>query len=122
MFSITSKEDDRYWSEGTYDDWLAEMAGDRLIIERFANITDNSIIGVRAPYLRVGGNRQFEMMKDQLFIYDSSITAPLGRVPVWPYTLYFRMPHKCHGKALQQLSVIFYSYQNKPFARGSFLY
>ena len=35
----------RYWTTGTYDDWLAEMAGDRLIIERFANITDNSIIG-----------------------------------------------------------------------------
>jgi len=101
VFSITNKEDDNYWSKGTYDDWLAEMAGDRLIIERFANITDNSIIGVRAPYLRVGGNIQFEMMKDQLFIYDSSITAPLSRVPVWPYTLYFRMPHKCHGNAQQ---------------------
>jgi len=101
VFSITNREDDNYWSKGTYDDWLAEMAGDRLIIERFANITDNSIIGVRAPYLRVGGNVQFEMMKDQLFIYDSSITAPLRRVPVWPYTLYFRMPHKCHGNAQQ---------------------
>jgi len=99
VFSITNKENDAYWSSGTYDDWLAEMAGARLIIERFANITDNSIIGVRAPYLRVGGNTQFEMMKDQLFIYDSSITAPLSRVPIWPYTLYFRMPHKCHGNA-----------------------
>ena len=41
------------------------MAGARLIIERFANITDGSVIGVRAPYLRVGGNTQFEMMADQ---------------------------------------------------------
>ena len=24
----------------------------RLIIERFANITDNTVVGVRAPYLR----------------------------------------------------------------------
>lgn len=32
-------------------------------------------------------------------MYDASITAPLGRVPIWPYTLYFRMPHKCHGNA-----------------------
>lgn len=38
------------------------MAGARLIVERFANITDGSVIGVRAPYLRVGGNKQFEMM------------------------------------------------------------
>jgi len=33
---------------------------------RFANITDGSIIGCRAPYLRVGGNKQFEMMADQV--------------------------------------------------------
>lgn len=33
---------------------------------RFANITDGSVIGVRAPYLRVGGNKQFEMMADQV--------------------------------------------------------
>lgn len=95
------------------------MAGARLIIERFANITDGSVIGMRAPYLRVGGNQQFLMMNDQFFIYDSSIAAPLGRVPIWPYTLLyryafqatlqdtsvkstfwvFRMPHKCHGNA-----------------------
>lgn len=75
------------------------MAGDRLIIERFANITDGSVIGVRAPYLRIGGNTQFQMMNDQFFVYDSSIAAPLSRVPVWPYTLLYRMPHKCHGNA-----------------------
>lgn len=97
VFSITNKEDRNYWSHGSYDDWLAEMAGARLITERFANITDNSIIGLRAPYLRVGGNAQFDMMNDQFFIYDASITAPLGKLPLWPYTLYFRMPHKCHG-------------------------
>jgi hypothetical protein len=55
------------------------MAGARLIIERFANITDGSVIGVRAPYLRVGGNVQFEMMADQvrgillLILYDQQI-------------------------------------------------
>ncbi|XP_068231479.1 chitin deacetylase 1 [Palaemon carinicauda] len=99
VFSISNKEDPEYWTHGSYDDWLTEMAGARLIIERFSNITDNSIIGVRAPFLRVGGNTQFEMMTDQLFIYDASITAPLSRMPLWPYTMYFRMPHKCHGNA-----------------------
>ncbi|KAG9435986.1 hypothetical protein HZU67_02409 [Apis mellifera carnica] len=97
VFSLTHKDDPQYWTQGSYDDWLAEMAGARLIIERFANITDGSIIGMRAPYLRVGGNKQFEMMADQFFVYDASITASLGRVPIWPYTLYFRMPHKCNG-------------------------
>ena len=53
------------------------------------------------------------MMADQYFAYDSSITAPLSRVPIWPYTLqyrypaasgneeiiFLRMPHKCHGNS-----------------------
>ncbi|XKL69300.1 hypothetical protein PGB90_007069 [Kerria lacca] len=99
IFSLTHKDDPKYWTGGSYDDWLAEMAGARLIVERFANISDGSVVGVRAPYLRVGGNKQFEMMADQFFVYDASITAPLGRVPIWPYTLYFRMPHKCNGNA-----------------------
>ena len=75
----------------------------RLIIERFANITDGSVIGVRAPYLRVGGNTQFQMMNDQFFVYDSSIAAPLSRVPVWPYTLLYRSsPENClfHSKLM----------------------
>lgn len=99
VFSITNADNPKYWSEGSYDDWLGEMAGGRLITETFANITDQSIIGVRAPYLRTGGNTQFTMMADQGFVYDASISAPLGRVPIWPYSLYFRMPHKCHGNA-----------------------
>lgn len=99
VFSITNDEDPKYWTDGNYDTWLAEMAGSRLIIERFANITDGTVVGVRAPYLRVGGNEQFKMMTDQFFAYDTSITAPLSRVPIWPYTLHYRMPHKCHGNS-----------------------
>jgi hypothetical protein len=97
VFSITNNNDEKYWIEGTYDDWLAEMAGARLIIERFANITDGSVIGVRAPYLLVGANNQFAMMTDQFFAYDASITAALSSKPIWPYTLHHLMPHKCHG-------------------------
>ncbi|XP_023337126.1 uncharacterized protein LOC111708092 [Eurytemora carolleeae] len=99
VFSITNKDSPKYWTRGSYNDWFGEMAGSRLIIERFANITEGSVNGVRAPYLRVGGNVQFDMMEDQFFLYDSSITAPLGRVPIWPYSLLYRMPHKCHGNA-----------------------
>ena len=47
VFSVTNKDDPDYWSDGSYDDWLAEMAGARLIIERFANISDGTITGVR---------------------------------------------------------------------------
>ena len=95
--SITHNNNETFWSYAGVDDWAKEMAGSRLIIEKFGNITDNSVVGLRAPYLRVGGNYQFTMMEEQGFLYDSSITAPLQNPPLWPYTLYFRMPHKCHG-------------------------
>jgi len=95
--SITHKEDESFWTGATLEEWAKEMAGSRLIIEKFANITDNSVVGLRAPYLRVGGNNQFTMMEEQSFLYDSSITAPLQNPPLWPYTMYFKMPHVCHG-------------------------
>ena len=95
--SITHNNNETFWSKASIDEWAREMAGSRLIIEKFANITDNSIVGLRAPFLRVGGNYQFTMMEEQGFLYDSSITAPLQNPPLWPYTMYFKMPHRCHG-------------------------
>lgn len=95
--SITHNGDENFWSNATVDDWAKEMAGMRIIVEKFANISDNSIVGIRAPYLRVGGNNQFVMMEEQAFLYDSTVTASLTNPPLWPYTMYFRMPHKCHG-------------------------
>lgn len=95
--SITHNNNESYWTSADKDLWTREMAGVRLIIEKYANITDNSIVGVRAPQLRIGGNNQFFMMEEQAFLYDSTITAPLSNPPLWPYTLFFRMPHKCHG-------------------------
>ena len=70
--SITNKDNPNYWSEREtdfetlYDLWLTEMAGSRLIIERFANITDGSVTGMRSPSLTTGGDQQFEMMHDQV--------------------------------------------------------
>jgi len=95
--SITHNEDESFWSDGSVKDWAKEMAGNRLITEKFAQIKDNSIVGLRAPFLRVGGNNQFKMMEEQSFLYDSSITVPLQNPPLWPYTMYFKMPHRCHG-------------------------
>lgn len=95
--SITHNEDEKFWSEARVEEWAKEMAGSRLIIEKFANISDRSVVGLRAPFLRVGGNEQFKMMEEYAFLYDSSITASLRNPPLWPYTMYFRMPHRCHG-------------------------
>jgi peptidoglycan/xylan/chitin deacetylase (PgdA/CDA1 family) len=95
--SITHNDLENFWTGATVEEWAKEMAGSRLIIEKFGRINDNSVVGLRAPYLRVGGNNQFTMMEEQAFLYDSSITAPLQNPPLWPYTMYFKMPHRCHG-------------------------
>nr|ALC79575.1 gastrolith protein 59 [Cherax quadricarinatus] len=99
IHSISHNDSESFWSSASYDEWEREMAGARVIAERFANISDNSIIGLRAPYLRVGGNNQFKMMETNTFLYDSTITASLQNPPLWPYTLYYRMPHSCHGNS-----------------------
>ena len=37
------------------------------------------------------------MMREFGFVYDSSMAAPYSNPPLWPYTLDFKMPHKCLG-------------------------
>ena len=51
----------------------------------------------------VGGDTQFRTMNDSYFPYDSSMIAPLGRVPVWPYTMDYRVPSgNCNGNCPTQ--------------------
>lgn len=69
----------------------------RLIAERFANITDDSVVGCRTPYARVGGNNQFRMLEEQGFLYDATMKAPMSDKPLWPYTLHHAIPHNCLG-------------------------
>lgn len=95
--SITNNNEKNYWSNLTAADYEAEFDGARLITEKFANISQGEILGMRVPQARVGGNEQFSMMIDWGFLYDSSLAAPRGRLPLWPYTLQHRMPHKCLG-------------------------
>lgn len=73
------------------------MVGQANIINRFAGVHMEDIRGVRAPFLRVGWNRQFLMMKEFGFVYDASMAAPLSDPPIWPYTLDYKMPHTCVG-------------------------
>ncbi|KAG7157310.1 hypothetical protein Hamer_G005718 [Homarus americanus] len=37
------------------------------------------------------------MMREFGFIYDSSMAAPFSNPPLWPYTMDYKMPHKCMG-------------------------
>ncbi len=87
-----------WWStNATIEDWFNEMVGQANIIHKFAGVSMEEIRGIRVPFLRVGWNRQFLMMKEFGFVYDSSMAAPPSDPPIWPYTLDHRIPHACVG-------------------------
>ena len=92
--SITHNEEE-YWQNGTEQTWADEMGGMRDMLSRWANIPPHEIYGSRAPFLRMGGNRQMSALTDQGFLYDSSMVAPLSNPPYWPYPLAFATPHRC---------------------------
>ncbi|KAF4521597.1 hypothetical protein B566_EDAN001317 [Ephemera danica] len=78
-----------------YEEWVGEMIGMREILRHFANVSRSDVVGMRAPYLKPGRNAQFEVMEDFGYVYDSSIGVPPSKIPVWPYTLDYKIPHDC---------------------------
>ena len=60
IYLSISRDDPSYWTDGSYDDWLAEMAGARLIVERFANISDGTVIG-KPFFLNINQSYKFKV-------------------------------------------------------------
>ncbi|KAF0303227.1 Basement membrane-specific heparan sulfate proteoglycan core protein [Amphibalanus amphitrite] len=102
VHSITHRKPEDWWTNNaTIEDWFDEMVGQANIINRYAGISMEDMWGMRVPFLRVGWNRQFVMMQEFGFVYDSSVTAPYSDIPFWPYTLDYRIPHKCVGEGVK---------------------
>lgn len=103
IHSITHKQPELWWTfNATMEDWFDEFAGMANIIHKFAGIPLDDLRGVRVPFLRVGWNTQMVMMKEFGFLYDSTMVAPSktgqpNAYPLWPFTMDYRIPHKCHG-------------------------
>ena len=53
-------------------------------LSSWANIPLAEIYGSRAPFLKLGGNRQFSGLAREGFLYDSTMVAPLTNPPYWP--------------------------------------
>jgi len=99
VHSITHRTPESWWEKNaTIEDWFDEMVGQANIINRFGGVKMEDIRGLRVPFLKLGWNRQFLMMGEFGFVYDSSLPAPLSDPPVWPYTLDYKIPHKCIGR------------------------
>lgn len=78
-----------------YEEWVGEMVGMREILKHFSNISKSEVVGMRAPFLKPGRNTQYKVLEDFGYIYDSSIGVPALPIPVWPYTLDYKIPHEC---------------------------
>ncbi|KAI7686543.1 hypothetical protein SSS_01556 [Sarcoptes scabiei] len=50
---------------------------------------------MRAPFLQIGGDQQFQMLMDANMTYDSSVSIFDNSPPYWPYTLDFGIQHDC---------------------------
>ncbi|OXU32100.1 hypothetical protein TSAR_002941, partial [Trichomalopsis sarcophagae] len=96
VHSVTHRGPEDWWMKNaTLEDWFDEMVGEANIINRFAGVRMEDMKGLRVPFLRVGWNRQFLMMQEFGFVYDSSIVAPPSNPPIWPYTLDYQPPYGC---------------------------
>uniref|UniRef100_A0A6P7H284 Uncharacterized protein LOC114345178 isoform X1 n=2 Tax=Diabrotica virgifera virgifera TaxID=50390 RepID=A0A6P7H284_DIAVI len=98
IHSITHRGPEDWWTyNATIEDWFDEMVGQANILNRFSKVRMEDIKGMRVPFLRIGWNRQFLMMKEFGFVYDSSMVVPFSNPPLWPYTMDYKMPHRCVG-------------------------
>ena len=91
--SITHRTPTTWWKEATYDEWSNEMQGQREIINKFAKVDNATVKGFRAPFLQLGGDRQFKAMVDSKMLYDSSM--PAANVGMWPYTFDYKSTQEC---------------------------
>lgn len=92
-FFCSRRINENWWAyNATLEDWFDEMIGEANILNRFSNVAASQIRGMRAPFLKIGGNRQFLMVKEFGLVYDNSIKAPLlaDGIPLWPYTLDYK--------------------------------
>ena len=114
VHSITHRGPEEWWGKNaTIEDWFDEMVGQANIINRFGGVDMEDIRGLRVPFLSVGWNRQFLMMREFGFVYDSSIAAPVSDPPLWPYTLDYQIPHKCIGRIVHCRYFLFTPVQRK---------
>jgi len=81
--------------------WANEVIGEAEMLVRYAGVNPKDIKGMRAPFLAIGGDTMFRMLRRYGLYYDSSMSIS---APSWPYTLEHKIPHSCAVKPCPQAS------------------
>ncbi|XP_055346705.1 cullin-4A-like [Paramacrobiotus metropolitanus] len=84
-----------YWTKATQEKLVKDYVSERKIISKFGRIPENTMTGMRMQYLKGAGNAQFDFMAKNGIKWDSSIAIEPLDSPIWPYTLDYRVPHRC---------------------------
>ncbi|XP_050732650.1 chitin deacetylase 1-like [Eriocheir sinensis] len=77
--------------------WTGEMVTMREILSKFAGVRSEDLKGQRGPHLKPGREAQYEVLSAYGFTWDSTINNPPNRIPVWPYSLDYKIPHECRA-------------------------
>ncbi|ROT63399.1 chitin deacetylase 1 precursor [Penaeus vannamei] len=112
--------------DGTYEEWVGEMVTMREILSSFSGVRKADIFShmfippihpTPSPLLLTNAEGQsppylspplpntthpltpslLQVMNDYGFSWDSTINAPPSKVPVWPYSFDYKIPHECRS-------------------------
>nr|KAG5703089.1 hypothetical protein BaRGS_012151 [Batillaria attramentaria] len=98
--SLSHRLPHAWWEEATNMQLAHEILTQRKNIADLAEIPITDIKGWRSPFLQPSGDHQFEVLYQNNFTYDATLTYPFPRnvySPVmWPFTLDFSYPLVCN--------------------------
>lgn len=83
-----------YWRTATEELLEKEFGGQKQIINKFASVPTEDIIGVRTPQLQLAGNYSIQAYVKSGLSYDSSWPTLPDR-PLYPYTLNYLTTQQC---------------------------
>ena len=94
--SVSHRMPQSWWGTATRDQWQQEMGGQLDNLVERGQVPRDQVRGARSPYLELGADRQFSVLSDLQFRYDSTfMTGPYSEdptkpySPAWPFTLDF---------------------------------
>ena len=94
--SISRRLPISWWANATEEQQKEEIGGMREILRKWGNVKSEDVKGYRVPYIQVGGNTEFKVLRELGFLYESSMpTQMYTEPPLWPYTLDYRSTQDC---------------------------